>query len=63
MSDDIRPKPGTYENQCPDLLPYYPSGKPVLDALGEPYRCELGVGHGGPVHSSASLHWPTKPAA
>ena len=60
MTATTRPEPGSYENQCPALM-LYPSGKPVLDALGEPYRCELGAGHGGSVHSSASLHFPVVP--
>ena len=57
MTADIRPKPGSRENQCPDLMPSA-SGKPWLDALGEPYQCELGSGHGGSIHSGGGAHWP-----
>jgi hypothetical protein len=56
----IRPKPGTHENQCPDLMPGLPSGKPWLDALGDPYQCELGRDHGGPVHLGGGARWPNK---
>lgn len=54
-----RPEPGTRENQCPALMPSS-SGTPWLDALGRPYRCELGVGHGGSIHSGGGARWPTE---
>ena len=59
MTTDIRPKPGTPENQCPDLL-RRTSGAPQLDALGRPYRCELGIGHGGSVHAGGGVTWPVR---
>ena len=53
------PDPDPYPNQCPDLLPTS-SGKPHLDALGNPYRCELGRDHGGPLHSGGGVRWPNR---
>jgi len=56
---DCRAGPGTHENQCPDLMPSA-SGKPWLDALGDPYRCELGRDHGGAIHLGGGARWPNK---
>ena len=53
------PVPDPYPKQCPDLLPTG-SGKPHLDALGNPYRCELGRDHGGPLHSGGGVRWPNR---
>ena len=59
--DDIRPEPGTDESRCPDLMPSA-SGKPWLGALGRPYRCELGTGHGGSVHAGCGATWANRKA-
>ena len=56
---DIRPRPGTAEARCPDLMPCQ-SGKPWLNALGLPYQCELGRDHGGPIHSGRGAQWPNR---
>lgn len=53
----IHPVPDPYPEQCPDLLPAS-SGAPHLDALGNPYRCELGAGHGGGIHAGGGATWP-----
>ena len=45
-----------YPEQCPALLPTS-SGKPHRDALGNPYRCELGVNHGGKIHAAGAVTW------
>lgn len=51
-----RPKPGSQETRCPDLLPSR-NGTPWKDALGRPYQCELGIGHGGSIHAGGGTTW------
>ena len=45
-----------YPAQCPALLPTL-SGRVHTDALGKPYRCELGRDHGGSIHAGGGATW------